>query len=386
MRQSDASRRKTAVAVISPRFGPVGGAESYASHLTEQLSRQEDFEIHVFANRWSTENHYVTFHKVPLIPYPRFLRPLSFARSVGNQIAARPFDLIHSHDRVSRMDILSMHGIPHVTWMKKVRQKRLSLFDRTTAWLEGKALKGPRFPMILPVSGLVKEELQHFYEIPESKLKVIHPGVSPERFLALDQEKCRHEIRSRYGFLSSDIVVLFVGLNFKVKRLDLVLRGVAQLVNRGRYGTTTRLLVVGKGNRRRYRAMAADLGIADRVVFCGITHEIEKYYLASDLFVMPSSYDTFGLVVLEAMMAGLPVIITQKVGARDLVHSGVHGFILGDDPSPFELEEKMALLMERENRLRMGENARKTAQMNTWDKKGATVAEIYRSLASEKRS
>jgi UDP-glucose:(heptosyl)LPS alpha-1,3-glucosyltransferase len=111
----------------------VGGAESYASQLTEQLSLQEDFELHVFANRWSTENHDVTFHKVPIIPYPRFLRPLSFARSVGNQIAAKPFDLIHSHERASRMDILSMHGIPHVTWMKKVRQKRLSLFDRTTA-------------------------------------------------------------------------------------------------------------------------------------------------------------------------------------------------------------------------------------------------------------
>jgi len=211
-----------------------------------------------------------------------------------------------------------MHGIPHKTWIKKARRKPLSLFDRSMAWVEEKAITGSRIPMILPVSSLVKDELLKLYDIPESKIHVIHPGVSTNRFSVFDRETCRHEIRQRHGLSSSDVVVLFVGMNFEIKRLDLVIQGIAGLVNKDRRSYRVKLLVVGRGNTNKYLTLAKDLGISDRIVFIGVTHEVEKYYLASDIFAMPSRFDTFGLAVLEAMMAGLPVLITQRVGARDL--------------------------------------------------------------------
>ena len=128
--------------------------------------------------------------------------------------------------------------------------------------------------------------------------------------------------------------------------------------------------------------MARELGIANRVVFTGVTQEVEKYYLASDIFAMPSRFDTFGLAVLEAMMAGLPVIISGRVGAKDLIDSGVQGFVLADDPSTFDFSERLAFLMKKENCMKMGENAREIALRHTWDKTADQVADLYRQLTS----
>ncbi|MBN2124045.1 MAG: glycosyltransferase family 4 protein, partial [Deltaproteobacteria bacterium] len=236
-------------------------------------------------------------------------------------------------------------------------------------------------PVVFPVSNLVREEMLKSYEIPEARIKVIHPGVLPERFSGFDRSACRHEIRTRHGLLSGDIVILFVGLNYKVKRLDLVFEGMAELLRRGNAGNSAKLLIVGKKPSHRFLSLARTLGIADRCFFAGVTREIEKYYFASDIFIMPSSYDTFGMVVLEAMMAGLPVIITEKVGAKDLIRSGTQGFVLGDRPSPMDIADRLAILLKRENRLSMGREARRTASEHGWEKKGRLLAEMYRSLS-----
>ncbi len=370
------------IAVVIPKYGLVGGAEQFAYELTELLASNEDLEVHVFANKYRKGEAPITFHKVPIIPFPRFMRPISFAYFSREMIGSRNYDLVHSHDRVFRLDLLTMHGIPHKTWIKKVRRKPLSLFDRSMAWVEEKAITGSRIPMILPVSSLVKDELLKLYDIPESKIKVVHPGVSTDRFSSLDQKSCQHEIRQRHSLSPSDVVVLFVGMNFEIKGLELVLKGIADLVAKGNRNSNLKLLVVGKGNTELYKTLARDLGIANRVIFAGMTREVEKYYLASDIFAMPSQFDTFGLAVLEAMTAGLPVIISRRVGARDLIDSGVHGFVLGEGPTVFDFSEKLAFLMNKENRMKMGENARQIALQHTWDKTAGQVEGLYHLLSS----
>ena len=372
------------IAVVIPKYGLIGGAEGFAYEVTERLAKRENLRIHVFANQWRSGKAPITFHKVPIIPFPRFMRPISFAYFSNKRIRLKDYDLVHSHDRIFRMDLFTMHGIPHKTWIKEVRCKPLSLFDRSMSWVENNGITGSRIPMILPVSTLVNDELLKLYDIPESKIRVIHPGVSKDRFFALDQETCREEIRRDHGLSHNDIVALFVGMNFEIKRLELVLKGVADLVSRENKDSNLKLLVVGKGNGERYLAMARELGIANQVVFVGVTHEVEKYYMASDIFVMPSRFDTFGLAVLEAMMAELPVIISQKVGARDLIESGVQGFVLSDDPSPADVAEKLAVLMEKEKRLKMGKNAQEVALQYTWDRTADQVQELYQLLARQK--
>jgi UDP-glucose:(heptosyl)LPS alpha-1,3-glucosyltransferase len=365
------------IAVVTSKYGLLGGAENFVFQLTERLAEREGLEIHVLANQWYRGNDSITFHKIPNVFFPRFMKPISFAYFTGKKIVAENFDLVHSHGWIFEMDFFTIHGGLHEPWIKEVRRKSMSLFDRAMAWVEAKGVNSTRLKLILPVSTLLKEELLRFYDIPESKIHVIHPGISTARFSVLDPERSRHEVRRRHGLSMGDLVVLFVGMNFEVKRLDLVLKAVADLSVRRNDNPNLKLLVVGKGKKERYIKLARDLGIVNQVVFAGVTQKVEEYYMASDIFAMPSRNDSFGMVVLEAMMAGLPAIITETVGARDLIEPGKQGFILSDAPSVSDVSEKLLFLLKKENRLRMGESAREVARRQTWESRVDQVAELY---------
>lgn len=371
------------VAVVIPKYGLVGGAEGFVFNLTERLAQRDDFDVHVIANQWRSGNAPITFHKVPIIRFPRWLQPVSFACFAQKAIQAGSYDIVHSHDRIFEMDLFTFHGIPHRIWVKETKRNRLSLFDRAMVWVEQKAFNNLNGPIIMPVSNLVKEEVLKVYDVPESKIKTIHPGVSFERFSSLDRQVCRHEIRQHHGLAPDDVVVLFVSMNFELKRLDLVINGIAEVVEKEDGNSSLKLLVVGKGDSKRFGAQARGMGISERVIFAGVTDEVEKYYLASDIFAMPSRFDTFGLAVLEAMAAGLPVIITTRVGARDLVESSLSGFILSENPSVPEMTAALTALATHEKRMQMGENGRQIALRHNWDNTVDKVADLYRQWTAE---
>jgi UDP-glucose:(heptosyl)LPS alpha-1,3-glucosyltransferase len=365
------------IAVVISKYGLLGGAENFVYQLTERLAAREGLEIHVLANQWCRGNDSITFHRIPNVFFPRFMKPISFAYFAGKKIIAENFDLVHSHGWIFEMDFFTIHGGLHEPWIKEVRRKSMSLFDRSLARVEAKGVNSSRLKLILPVSTLLKDELLRFYDIPESKIHVIHPGISTARFSALDPERSRHEVRRRHGLSTHDLVVLFVGMNFEVKRLDLVMKAVADLSMKRNENSNLKLLVVGKGKKKRYMKLARDLGIVNQLVFAGVTQRVEEYYMASDIFAMPSMNDSFGMVVLEAMMAGLPAIITETVGAKDLIESGKQGFVLSDDPSVSDVSEKLSFLLKKENRMRMGESAREVARRQTWENRADQVAELY---------
>ena len=95
---------------------------------------------------------------------------------------------------------------------------------------------------------------------------------------------------------------------------------------------------------------------------------------------MLSRFDTFGMVVLEAMAASLPVLVSDRVGAKDLVRDGINGFVVPADAGPEEIARRLASLLPEEVRERMGRAARETAREHTWDAAAARVAAIYEEL------
>lgn len=372
------------IAVVIPRYGLPGGSEGFAHELTSRLARRPEWEVHVFANAWGRADEGVVFHRVPRVAFPRFLRPLAFASLAGRRVRRAGCSLVHSHERIYAMDLFTVHGIPHRTWIQEARGKRPSLYDRAVAHVEERGLLHGGARLILPVSHLVKDALLGQYPIPAQRLRVLPPGVDTARFCALDRGRCRKEVRLRHGIPPGEPILLFVGMNFAIKRLDLVLKGVGLWLER-RPGAPLRVLVVGKGDPSPYLSLARDLGLADRVVFAGVTREVEAYYKGSDLFAMPSVYDTFGMAVLEAMAAGLPVIISEGVGARDCVQDGVHGVVLGRNPSGEAFAEALGRLMDRDTRLRMGEETVRVAAAHSWERLADTMADLFSLTLEEKR-
>ncbi|MGB7631475.1 MAG: glycosyltransferase family 4 protein, partial [Candidatus Deferrimicrobium sp.] len=334
------------VAVVVPKYGTVGGGERFVYELTERLARSGRFEIHVFANRWIPGPGPVVFHKIPRVPFPRFLRQAIFAWLAARAVDKGGFDLVHAHERIFRADVFTMHSIPHETWVRDIRKRRPTLFDRVTAWVERRLMEEGGCAWHLPVSSIASMAYRERYRIDPSRVRVLHPGVDLARFSSPDRDACRREVRGRYAIGPSEVVILFVGMNFEVKGLDAILRAVAR-AKALRPDVALHLLVVGRGNEGTYRSLASSLGIADSVTFAGAHSEgMEEYYLASDLFILLSKFDTFGLVVLEAMASGLPVIVSTNVGAKDLVEEGANGFVLPDRLDADAAAGKIVLLLD----------------------------------------
>jgi glycosyltransferase involved in cell wall biosynthesis len=161
------------------------------------------------------------------------------------------------------------------------------------------------------------------------------------------------------GLTSERSTLLYVGRLTKEKRLDLLLRAVARLRHRYEFG----LCLVGSGPMEGpLRRLAQRLGIPGRVIFCGsVPHEqIADYYAAADLFVFPSPTDTMGLVLVEAMGAGLPCVAVGKYGPGEIVIDGETGFVVPFDERRFA-EATAKLLTDRHLRQRMACAARHRA-------------------------
>jgi len=371
------------IAVVIPKYGRIGGAERFAFELTERLARDGRYEMHVFANRWVAGPGPVTFHKVPRVRFPRFLRQVGFAWFVGRAVERGGFDLVHAHDRIFSADIFTMHSIPHETWVRDVRRRRPSLFDRAMAWVERRLVERGGCARFLPVSGIAGEAYRSMYGLDASRVRVLHPGVDLARFTSPDRAGCRAAVRERYGIGPSDVVALFVGMNFEVKGLGVIIEAVAK-AKAQRPGAELRLLVVGKGDSAEYRSLATSLGIGDAVIFAGPQEGVEEFYLASDLFVMLSTFDTFGMVVLEAMAARLPVIVSANVGARDLVEEGVNGFVLRDGRDADAAAGKILLLLDENRRAAMGEAGFRTASTHSWERLAGEVGKVYEEAIKER--
>ena len=371
--------KKPRIAVVVPKYGLVGGGERFVFEVTERLAQHGRYEFHVFANQWqAASGSPVKFHKVPAISFPRSLRPYVFPWFAQQLIARGGFDLIHSHERIFHADIVSLHCTPHEFWVREVRKKRFpSLSDRGAMAIERKMIINGKESCFLPVSSIAENAFKLYYGSLPGQWQVMHPGVDIQRFSSPNRVACRSEIRSKYCIGKDDLLLLFVGMNFEVKGLDTIIAAVAKS-KVARPDAKIRLLVVGKGDERKYAAIAESLGVAERIIFAGsLTTGIERYYKAADAFIMLSRFDTFGMVVLEAMASGLPVVVSPNVGAKDLVAEGVNGFVIPEAEDAETAAEQIVLLLDNELRKQMGEAASSSASEHDWDRLVEKLDDIY---------
>ncbi|HEX9158539.1 MAG TPA: glycosyltransferase family 4 protein, partial [Syntrophales bacterium] len=261
--------KRKKIAVVIPKFGLVGGAENFASELTTRIASDPRYDIHVFANRWSEATPGITFHRVPIVRFPRSLTTPSFAWFANRAIARQDFDLIHTHERIYEADLFTMHGIPHRLWVRDVRKKRMSLFDRATRRVEDRLARDPRCRRFLAVSTITKEKFLSEYPENAGKVLIVPPGTDVGRFERLNRERCRQEVRRSLGLEPSALLLLFVSMNFEVKGLDYVMQGLAALKKSAPEIPT--LFIVGRGDEGQYHRLAGELGIGENVRFSGVT-------------------------------------------------------------------------------------------------------------------
>jgi UDP-glucose:(heptosyl)LPS alpha-1,3-glucosyltransferase len=234
------------------------------------------------------------------------------------------------------------------------------------------------FHRVIAVSHGVAREISEHYEVPRELITVIPNAVDAARFQPTNAAERRRRVRALHEFTSDDVVLLFVGKEFRRK-------GLAPLIDALPYlPPHVRALVVGGDDQAPFRAQAAELGVADRVVFAGHSPAVEDYFQAADIFVFPTLYEAFALVTLEAASAGLPLVTTRVNGTEDFIVDGKNGLFITRDGAAIA-RGLAPLVSQPQLRRRMGDQARKDAAGYTWDSVAARTLDVYERVHAEKQ-
>ena len=319
--------KKKKIAIVIGAFTRLGGAERIAVETREAIKDQ--FEFHVICREYDVQLDGVKIHKVKRINFPRSLKRLIFAFQVRNVLKKLDVDLVHTHERIFEADIFSLHGTPPEHWAKEVLgRKYLNLFDRSCAYLDRKLINSSRCKVLLPVSRLVEDCYKKYYDLSQKTIEVVHPTVSDE---FVNPPPPLFDWRERLNTPKDAKVVLFIANNYEHKGLDLVFDAFSEVLKT----KEIYLWVGGRGNIQKYESKAKRMGIGNFVRFTGMIKEnLPHLYRSADIFVLPSRFDTFGIVVIEALASGLPVIISKTTGAEFLRESkslSPRIFVLKDD-------------------------------------------------------
>ena len=397
--------RRLRIAILHRHYAPSGGgAERYAAALAAQLAQRH--EVHVYAQHIAPDAGApgVTVHPVSA-PWarPRWLNQLWYATATW-WATRRGFDIVHAHENTWHGNVQTVHVLPvwHNHWAGRSGWKRWSrsvsacFSPRLWTYLGLEALRfrvpdvqrpvagaevaqpGALARCVIATSEPVRAILAQTFPACVPALRVLTPGIEAVHEPSPAE---RREARAQLQLAADAQWLVFVGNDFAKKGLDTLLQAMALLPPQAC------LLVVGNGGGRRghdaaagFQARARALGLTQRVVFAGALADVSVAYRAADLLVHPTREDTFAMVVLEAMAAGRPVVVSAApwCGMAAMLRAGEDASLLSD---PFDAAGLAAavqpLLNDAPLRARRRERGLAFAAAHTWEAKAREQEALY---------
>src|SRR5271157_250845 len=293
------------------------------------------------------------------------------------------YDLIYSHYWLSGIAADSLKkrwGIPvvHMFHTLGLMKNRIA---QSPEELEGEyRVNGERQVLQMAdriIAPTLAEEAQLYflYHADVSKITIIPPGVDTDHFYPIPPDEAREAIHLPVN----ERMLLFVGRIEPLKGLDTLLRAIAHMRETGVYSQVPHYLAVVGGDpsatgenlsseMARLQTLCSELNLNDMVLFLGKRDQasLPYYYSAADVLIMPSHYESFGMVALEAMACGTPVVASRVGGLAFLVADGKTGFVFPDNDF-INLSEKLTLLLTNPGlRDRLGQQAADYARQYAW--------------------
>ncbi|WP_448006662.1 glycosyltransferase family 4 protein [Agromyces bauzanensis] len=301
-------------------------------------------------------------------------------RRARRYLAERPDAVSICHNDAMVGDIYVNHGLleaamrarGHYAW--RMLRNPLHIF---TAIRDRIRYGGRTHRAIVALTHTEAELLRSTYGRVHAPIHVIPNGVDLDRFRPASEEE-RRRARATQGFGDDALVALFIGHEFERKGLALAMAAL-------RHAPTATLLVVGgtPDMIRRASAEATNLGVAGRVRFVGSHADPIPFIHAADVFVLPSAYESYGLVVMEALASGLPVVSTPVGVAPDVVVDGVNGYLVSADEAA--IGTRLAQLA-AEDLDAFRRHARESVADHTWRQAADRYLELVETTAKERRA
>ncbi len=399
------------VAVLSFHTSPLaslgsaaaGGMNVYVREVAERLAQQAG-TVDVFTRRehaaapavveFAQGARLIQVEAGPVEPLHKshlIDRASEFAAGVAAfaQTERLTYDIVHSHYWLSGLageQLADRWDIPHVAMfhtLGEVKLRARASEHEPRERLEGEPRLMRSLDSVVAATDYERRLLRQIYRVPPSRIEVIPLGVDPGRFAP----GSRSGARQRLGIPVDEQVVLAVGRVEPLKGLDILIRAVGQLAD----PKSLRLLIIGGDESaqpefERLSAIAEEAGVRDALTFTGAVehHLLPDYYRAADVVVMPSFAESFGLVAVEAMACGTPVVASRVGGLASTIADGRTGYLIPwRCPEPFA--EKIELLLTNEPlRDALGMAGVERMRDYSWDAVARHLLALYETVMRER--
>jgi UDP-glucose:(heptosyl)LPS alpha-1,3-glucosyltransferase len=324
------------LALVLYRYFPYGGLQRDCLRFALELTRR-GHRCRVYCIAWQGDRpEGVDVRCLRVTALQRHTRNRRFLDRMRADLAADPVDGVIGFNKMPGLDI---YFAADSCYLEKAQRDHGRLYRRSArfrhfAEWERVVFAPTSGTQILLLSESQRDAFSQHYRTPQQRMHLLPPGVAPERRAPADASERRKAVRAGLGLASQELALLFVGSGFATKGLDRAMTALAHLCEQ-QPNVTSRLLVAGQDNPRRFRRLARRLKIADKVEFLGGSDHVADLMQAADVLVHPARDEAGGVVLLEALAAGLPVVTTEVCGYAHHVRAARAGIVL---PAPFAQE------------------------------------------------
>jgi len=368
------------------KYFPFGGIQRDGYRIAELL-KERGHSIRFYALSWEGEvPPWIEFIQVPVKAVSRHALYGRFQEWVQDHLSVEPVDCVFGLNKMSGLDA---YFAGDSCFEEKARTQRGWWYRqlpryRFFASTERAVFRRLGATQILTISDVQTPLFKRYYRTPDERLHALPPGIDPSRVAPADASSIGAELRREFGVAADEKLLLFVGSGFKKKGLDRVLRALANLPQQ--LAKTTTLFVLGADNFDPFERMAKRLGVFDRLRFFSGRNDVPRFFFAANVLLLPAYDENTGTVILESMVAGLPVLTTENCGYAVWVERYSAGRVV---PEPFDqacLDRELRTLLTTDDLDKMSASAATVAHKKEIFSLVPTAADLLETFAHNRRN
>ena len=289
------------------------------------------------------------------------------------------FDVIHAHDWLvanSAKTLKNAYDIPLIATIHATESGRNSgIHDDTQRYInDTEWMLTYESSEVIVNSNFMKGHIQGLFGLPFEKINVIPNGINLTNFIGIERD---FEFRRKYA-LDNEKIILYMGRLVYEKGVQHLISAMPKILNGY---NDAKLVIAGKGGMMdELKAQAEALGLGNKVYFTGYLNakQVQKMYKCADIAVFPGTYEPFGIVALEAMLAGVPTVVSDVGGLNEIVEHGVTGMKSYAGNSNSIADSILALLYDHALAATVSKNAKaKVKELYNWNKIAQDTHFVY---------
>ena len=331
------------LAFVLYKYFPFGGLQRDFMRIALECQRR-GHAIRVYTMIW--EGDIPEGFEVLIAPVKALFnhrRNEKFTAWVEADLARRPVDRVIGFNKMPGLDVYyaadpcfedKAQTLRNGLYRRWGRYKHFSDYERAVFAPESKT-------SVLMISEVQQPLFIRHYATPAGRFHLLPPGIAADRRAPANAAEIRAEFRREFKLGEDDLLLVQIGSGFKTKGLDRSLKAVAALPRELR--KRTRLIVIGQDDPKPFLLQMKTLGISDQVDILKGRSDIPRFLLGADLLIHPAYNENTGTVLLEALVAGLPVLVTDVCGYAHYIAEADSGRVLS---SPFEQDDLNRMLAE----------------------------------------